>query len=117
MSEIREQMKVDLRQAMKARDTERVTTLRSVLGAIDNAEAVPVTAISASVEPVVGKSNDVPRKLLSTEDIRQIVTHEIAEPQRQNVCKRPLRCWRLIYTQHCHNLTVPTTLEIKFRAL
>ena len=81
MSEIREQMKVDLRQAMKARDTERVTTLRSVLGAIDNAEAVPITAVSASVEPVVGKSNDVPRKLLSTEDIRQIVAHEIAERQ------------------------------------
>ncbi len=82
MSEIREQMKVDLRQAMKARDTEQVATLRSVLGAIDNAEAVPIVAVSSLVEPVIGKSNDVPRKLLSTEDIRQIVTHEIAERQR-----------------------------------
>lgn len=82
MSEIREQMKVDLRNALKARDTERVTTLRAVLGAIDNAEAVPVAAVSSLVEPVIGKSNEVPRKLLSTEDIHQIVAHEVAERQR-----------------------------------
>ena len=81
MSEIREQIKVDLRNAMKARDVERMTTLRAVLGVIDNAEAVPVAATSALVEPVLGKSNEVPRKRLSAEDIRQIVAHEIAERQ------------------------------------
>lgn len=81
MREIREQMKVDLRNAMKARDTERVTTLRAVLGAIDNAEAVPVDTVATWVEPVIGKSNDVPRKLLSAKDIHQIIAHEVAERQ------------------------------------
>jgi len=79
MSEIREQLKIDLRGAMKARATEDVATLRSVLAAIDNAEAVPVAPTSSSVEPVIGKSADVPRKLLSAADIRQIVQDEVDE--------------------------------------
>lgn len=79
MSEIREQMKVDLRNAMKARDTERVTTLRSVLAAIDNAEAVPVAAAPFTVEPEAGQRTEVPRKVLTGDDIRQIIEREVAE--------------------------------------
>lgn len=81
MSQLREQMKADLRSAMKARATEDVATLRSVLAAIDNAEAVPMVSSASSVEPVIGKSNDVPRKLLSPADIRQLVQHEVTERQ------------------------------------
>lgn len=77
--QIREQMKADLTQAMKARDSLAVTTLRSVLGAIDNAEAIPVTEAKFPVEPVVGKSNEAPRKILTTDDIRRILEHEVAE--------------------------------------
>lgn len=77
--EIREQMKADLTQAMKARDSLAVTTLRSVLGAIDNAEAIPVTEAKIPVEPVIGKSNEAPRKLLTAADIRQILQHEIED--------------------------------------
>lgn len=82
MSQLREQMKADLRSAMKARATENVVTLRSVLAAIDNAEAVPVEPTSSSAAPVIGKSNDVPRKVLSQEDIQQIVQHEVTERQQ-----------------------------------
>ena len=77
--QIREQMKADLTQAMKARDSLAVTTLRSVLGAIDNAEAIPVSEAKFPVEPVVGKSNEAPRKILSPDDIRQILQHEIED--------------------------------------
>lgn len=79
MSQLREQMKTDLRSAMKARATEDVVTLRSVLAAIDNAEAVPVAPTSSSVAPVIGRSADVPRKVLSADDIRQLVQHEVDE--------------------------------------
>jgi len=81
MSEIREQMKTDLRNAMKARDNERVTTLRSVLGAIDNAEAVPIAATPFPVEPVPDQRTEVPRKVLTGDDIRQIIEREVAERQ------------------------------------
>lgn len=77
--QIREQMKADLVQAMKARESLTVATLRSVLGAIDNAEAVPVSAPTLPVEPVIGKSNEVPRKVLSADDIRQILQNEVDE--------------------------------------
>ena len=40
---IRKMMKADLLVAMKAQQKEAVSTLRSLLGALDNAEAVPVT--------------------------------------------------------------------------
>ncbi|MFN8489577.1 MAG: GatB/YqeY domain-containing protein [Caldilineaceae bacterium] len=77
--QIREQMKADLTQAMKARDSLAVTTLRSVLGAIDNAEAIPVTEAKFPVEPVIGKSHEAPRKILTADDIRQILQHEVEE--------------------------------------
>ncbi|CAN5867734.1 hypothetical protein BH10CHL1_BH10CHL1_50450 [soil metagenome] len=77
--ELRAQMKADLLQAMKARQTATVSTLRSVLAAIDNAEAVPVSEPTQPVEPVMGQQNEVPRKLLSVEDIRQIIQRELDE--------------------------------------
>ncbi|MEZ4867284.1 MAG: hypothetical protein R3C14_38525 [Caldilineaceae bacterium] len=76
---LREQMKADLRQAMKARQSATVTTLRSVLAAIDNAEAIPVTEPTLPVEPVLGKRHEAPRKVLSADDIRQIMAQEMHE--------------------------------------
>ena len=76
---IRQQMKADLLQAMKAREHARVDTLRTVLAAIDNAEAVPVSQSTMLVEPVFGKKNEVPRKILSTEDIQRILQNEVDE--------------------------------------
>lgn len=77
--QLREQMKADLRQAMKARQSATVATLRALLAAIDNAEAVPVPAVTMPVEPILGQSHEVPRKLLSADDIRQIIQKEADE--------------------------------------
>ena len=71
---IREQMKLDLIVAMKAREMIAVSTLRTVLGAIDNAEAVPVTT---PLEYSNGKTNDVPRKQLTSTDIEEILRQEL----------------------------------------
>jgi uncharacterized protein YqeY len=76
---LREQMKADLTQAMKARQSATVATLRSVLAAIDNAEAIPVSESAFPVEPVPGQRHEAPRKILSVEDIHQIVQKEIDE--------------------------------------
>ena len=76
--QIREQMKADLTHAMKARQTHVVEALRSVLAAIDNAEAVPITATTC-VGPAPGQRNEAPRKVLSADDIRQIVQREVDE--------------------------------------
>lgn len=75
----REQMKVDLLQAMKARQSATVATLRSVLAAIDNAEAVPVSEPAMPAEPAPGQRHEAPRKLLSADDIRQIIRKEVDE--------------------------------------
>lgn len=83
--QLREQMKMDLIQAMKTQERATVATLRSVLAAIDNAEAVPVRESKASVEPIAGKSNEVPRKVLSADEIRQIVQRERDERQHASV--------------------------------
>lgn len=76
--QLREQMKADLRQAMKARQNATVATLRTILAAIDNAEAVPVDATTPII-PLATQSPDVPRKVLSAADIQAIVQKEIAD--------------------------------------
>lgn len=76
---LREQMKADLTQAMKARQSATVATLRSVLAAIDNAEAIPVSEPAFPAEPVLGQQHEAPRKLLSAEEIREIVRKEMEE--------------------------------------
>lgn len=77
--QLREQMKRDLTLAIKAREQEKVEALRSVLAAIDNAEAVPVQESATAVEPQLGQRNEMPRKLLSLSEIRQIVQREADE--------------------------------------
>jgi uncharacterized protein YqeY len=76
--QIRERMKADLIRAMKTRQTARVATLRSALAAIDNAEAVPV-GDQTPIIPFVTQSPDVPRKVLSVADIRQLLQKEVDE--------------------------------------
>lgn len=73
---LRGRLKADLPRAMKARQTAVVSTLRSLMAAIDNAEAVPITAAPAAV---VGLARDVPRKVLSDSDIQAILGREADE--------------------------------------
>lgn len=72
----RQRMKRDLIAAMKARRSAEVATLRTLLGAIDNAEAV---GIEPATEPIVGLSPDVPRRELSEEEVRDLLRAEADE--------------------------------------
>lgn len=72
---VRNRMKTDLRQAMKERDMATVATLRTMLAALDNAEAVPVE-VNASFQWMPGQHSDVPRKALSEEEFLQILRKE-----------------------------------------
>lgn len=69
-------MRGDLPQAMKARDTVRVTALRTALAAIANAEAPPVVA-SGWTEPVVGRTHEAPRLELTAGEVAAIVREQI----------------------------------------
>lgn len=73
---LRGRLTADLTAAMKARQTTAVSTLRSLMAAIDNAEAVPITAAPTAA---VGHSRDVPRKVLSDTDIQAILVREAYE--------------------------------------
>lgn len=73
VSEVRNRLTLDLRAAMKSRDSATVATLRSLLGAIDNASAV---TLSADHQPTVGRSSDVARRSLTSEDLEAILTSE-----------------------------------------
>jgi uncharacterized protein len=73
---LRESLKADLKKAMKARQPHTVSTLRTVLAAIDNAEAVDV---DTSIVPLTGFTRDVPRKVLSEAQMAEIVRAEIED--------------------------------------
>lgn len=83
---LREQLKADLILAMKARQKQVVSTIRILLAAIDNAEAVEP---SETFSPVIGRTNDVPRRDLTEQQIRQILQIE-ADKQRDALteCER-----------------------------
>jgi len=59
---------------MKTRQSAIVSILRTVLAAIDNAAAVE---LPPNFVPVMGQSNDVPRKVLTETQMRDIVRNEI----------------------------------------
>ena len=65
-----ERMRADLRTAMKARDTATIAALRTLIAAIDNAQAVPLDEAAA---PSVGKTNDVSRRVLSEKEVHAIL--------------------------------------------
>jgi uncharacterized protein len=80
---LRKRLRDALVAAMKERDRAGVSALRSALAAIDNAEAVDVTAAggSSAIEssPVGIGVAEVERRALSDEDIAQIVRAEVAD--------------------------------------
>jgi uncharacterized protein len=73
---LRKSLKADLLKAMKARQSHTVSTLRTVLAAIDNAEAVDV---DTSIVPLTGITKDVPRKVLSEAQMIEIVRAEVED--------------------------------------
>jgi hypothetical protein len=79
-----DRLRADLRAAMSARDRVAVRTLRRLLTAIANAEAVPLPDdLPAQVvnpgEPVVGARSDVPRRMLTMSDVDEIIATEAHE--------------------------------------
>ena len=78
---IRDRLRDDLKPAMRERDMTRVRALRSALGAIDNAEAVPTTARAGAIEDAsvgVG-STEAARHELSAQDVRDVLQQEVDE--------------------------------------
>jgi hypothetical protein len=86
-SPLRAALRDRLTSAMRARDRQTATVLRNVLAALENAEAAPVAAHGTSAamsEHVAGGTlgvgtGDVPRRLLSHDDERELLAREIAE--------------------------------------
>ncbi len=85
-SSLRVEFRNRLTAAMRARDRQTVGTMRSVLAALENAEAVPVThetRVGPSVH-VAGAADglgagEAPRRSLTPDDERAVVERELAE--------------------------------------
>lgn len=71
-------MRSDLRAAMAGRRALEVEVLRTLLGALDQAEAVPVEQARAGAEGVRfgDPGAEVARRRLSIEDVRQAILRE-----------------------------------------
>src|SRR5215218_6168932 len=72
---VMDRLKADLHSAMKARQSIRVATLRTMVSALDNATAVEV---DKSIVPLMGHTPDVPRKELSEAQQLDILRAEAA---------------------------------------
>lgn len=81
VSELRNQMSQDLRTAMKSRDKVAVSLLRTLMAALDNAEAVAVDLATLPKVPTTER-HEVPRKELTSDDVQQLLERELAERQR-----------------------------------
>jgi uncharacterized protein YqeY len=82
--ELRDELRADLRTALKKRDPLRVSSLRNLIAAIDNAEAVALPedgprtrAVSFHIAVTGHGPSEVPRKSLSQTDIAAIVQAEV----------------------------------------
>jgi uncharacterized protein YqeY len=85
---VRDQLRRALGDALKSRDMVAVSALRSALGAIDNATAVPAgpAATSASSPHIAGAAaglgaTETERRRLSDDDVSAIVRAEVTERQ------------------------------------
>jgi uncharacterized protein YqeY len=83
---LRAALRADLVAAMKARDTDAVTALRTAIAAIDNAEAVdrPDGASATTSEHFAGAhvgvgSTEVTRRDLTLDDVQAVVSEQMAE--------------------------------------
>src|SRR5438477_1819566 len=77
--QLRARLETDLRAAMRERNKTAVAALRTLIGALDNAGAVPP---GPAWPPVVNKRADVPRRELSEADVDEILRKEEAELAR-----------------------------------
>ncbi|HEY2591915.1 MAG TPA: GatB/YqeY domain-containing protein [Steroidobacteraceae bacterium] len=73
---LRARLGPELRVAIKARDGARIAALRTLAAALDNATAVPIEDPGVAMPSAV---TEVPRKVLTDDDVRSILLREIAE--------------------------------------
>jgi uncharacterized protein YqeY len=73
---LRQRLQTDLLAARKRRHQVEVAAIRSLLSALANAEAVPVP--DGPYRVVVGRA-DVPRRILTEDDVAAILQEEIDE--------------------------------------
>jgi uncharacterized protein YqeY len=66
----------DLTEALKARDSVKVSVIRSLLSSISNAGAVPLPNGTDAVGVYAG---DSPRRAIETEEVKRLLEAEIAE--------------------------------------
>jgi uncharacterized protein len=76
---VRVRLQHALSRALKARDTEAVSSLRSALGAIANAEAVPVPQRTGTEVMLGAGPSEVPRRELTEGEVVDVVEAEIVE--------------------------------------
>src|SRR4051812_32135128 len=76
---IHERITLDMRAAMKERNITTVSTLRTLMALLDNASAVAVTSEHVST---VGRSSDVPRRVLTEQDARDLLRNEATSRAR-----------------------------------
>jgi uncharacterized protein len=69
---VRDRVQADLRAALSERDTSTVATLRIALGALANAEAVPLDEVAAD-------RTEAPRREVADEEARALLEAEIGE--------------------------------------
>ena len=88
-----------LRAAMGERDRVATSTLRTVLSAIENAEAIPTTGSAPSANgPIPGAvtglgAGEVPRRTLTPSEVEAIVRGEVDERRRAAAEYDGLRRW------------------------
>ncbi len=80
---IRAALHARIKDALTRRDRPSLAVYRAALGAIDNAEAVPVSTVppagALEAAPVGAGSSDVPRRTLSEQQMRRLVQAETDE--------------------------------------
>ncbi|KQV72684.1 hypothetical protein ASC64_20270 [Nocardioides sp. Root122] len=95
-SPLRTRLRTALLEARKARDAETVSTLRTALAALENAEAVPTDATAGALEdaPVGVGVTEAARRVLSDAEELAVLEAEIASLQeagRSYACSVPER--------------------------
>ncbi len=76
---VRARIRTDLRAAMSAKATGEIAVLRTLLAALDNAEAVPVAPERYTERQFGDPGTEVARKQLSAEDVAAILEAEQRE--------------------------------------
>jgi uncharacterized protein YqeY len=74
---VKARVEADLREALRARDRPTVSTLRVALGALANAEALPLDQVGEEASGAF--STEAPRRHVSDDDARALLSAEAAE--------------------------------------